>query len=129
MLSLSESTHAYDRAGNLTEMENSEKVNEFIRNLFLIRKGHAKLLCGSSFELLVKYVMGSPTDVDILYIPPDICALPLNVSAPHTFQGKTLVINTKSTHPGFASLFSPDCKRLYCKQARILDGHCATALR
>ena len=96
-----------------------------MRTLFLIRNGHANLLCGSSFELPVKYVMGSPTDVDMLYIPTDICALPLNVSAPHTFQGKTLVINTKSTHPGFARLFSPDCMRLYCKQARIIDGHCA----
>ena len=104
-------------------MENSKEVYEFLRNLLLIRKGHALLFCGSSFELPIQYVIANATDVDIMYIPTDICALPVNVSAPHTFQGKTLVVNTEDTHPGFARLYSPDCKRLYHKQANILENH------
>ena len=106
-------------------MEYSEQVYEFIRNILPIRKSHAILLCGSSFELPVKYAISNATDLDTMYISTDICALPVNVSAPRTFQGETLVVNTEGTHQGFARLYSTDCKRLYRRHTTILDDHFA----
>src|SRR6218665_1399950 len=97
-------------------MENLKEYREFIRNILSIRKGHALLFSGSAFELPFQYVFSNITDVDIMYIPTDICALPEYVSAPRNFQGKTLVVTTEDTHPGFARLCSPGCKGCYHRQ-------------
>src|SRR6218665_2831709 len=104
-------------------MENLKKCREFIRNLLSIKKGHALLFSGSAFELPFQYVISNVTDVGIMYIPTDICALPVNVSAPHNFQGRMLVVTTEGIHPGFAKLCSPDCKRQYRWQSSIHYDH------
>src|SRR6218665_348022 len=108
---------------NENDTDNSKEVCEFLRNLLLIGKGHVSLLCGSSFELPIQYVITNATDVDIMNIPTDICALPVNVSAPQNFQGKTLVVTTEDTHPGFARLCLPDCNLRYRRQESILKNH------
>src|SRR6218665_1406965 len=106
-------------------MENLTEFREFLRNLLPIRKGFALLLCGSSAELPLQYAIINATDVDIMYTPTDICALPVNVSTPDNFQGtcKTLIVSTEGTHPGFARLCLPDCKRPTHWQASIVKNH------
>src|SRR6218665_203332 len=96
-------------------MDNCKEFREFLRNMLYVRTGHSLLFSGSSVELPIQYVITNATDVDIMHIITDICALPVNVLASDNFQGKTLVINTESTHPGYARLIWPDCKRLYYK--------------
>src|SRR6218665_3087341 len=96
-------------------MDNCKEFREFLRNMLYVRTGHSLLFSGSSVELPIQYVITNVTDVDIMHIITDICALPVNVLASDNFQGKTLVINTESTHPGYARLIWPDCKRLYYK--------------
>src|SRR6218665_1959723 len=108
---------------NENATDNSKEVSEFLRNLLLVGKGHVSLICGSAFELPIQYVMTNATDVDIMYIPTDLCALPVNVSAPQHFQGKTLVVTTEGMHSGFARLCSPDCNLRYRRQESILKHH------
>jgi len=108
---------------NENDTDNSKEVSEFLRNLLLVGKGHVSLICGSAFELPIQYVMTNATDVDIMYIPTDLCALPVNVSAPQHFQGKTLVVTTEGMHSGFARLCSLDCNLRYRRQESILKHH------
>src|SRR6218665_2724967 len=110
-------------SNNENKTDNSKEVSEFLRNLLLVGKGHFSLLCGSACELPIQYVITNATDMDIMYIPTDLCALSLNVSTPQNFQGKTLVVTTEDTHPGFARLCSPDCNLRYRRQESILKNH------
>src|SRR6218665_711073 len=104
-------------------METPKEFHAFLRNLLLVGKCHALLLCGSSFELPIQYVIANATDMDIMYIRTDICALPENVSVPQPFQGQIFRIDAKNTYPGFARLYSPDCKLLYRRQVNNLKDH------
>src|SRR6218665_592689 len=108
---------------NENATDNSKEVSEFLRNLLLVGKGHVSLICGSACELPIQYMITNATDGDIMYIPTDLCALPVNVSAPQHFQGKTLVVTTEGSHSGFARLCSPDCNFRYRRQESILKNH------
>jgi len=83
----------------------SGEIREFIHNLLHNQKTHGLLLCGSTFEMPIQYVWTNMNDMDIMYFPLDICALPADSpQTPIGFQGKILTIRDDISHPGFARL-------------------------
>src|SRR6218665_1443995 len=100
-------------------MDDLKEFRQFLRNLLMTSRDYSLLFCGSFSELPIQYVLENATDIDILYISTHTCAIPVGVSAPHQFHGKTFVINTKDTYPGFARLYSSDLKQPYCWEASI----------
>src|SRR6218665_612243 len=83
----------------------SGEIREFIHNLLHNQKTHGLLLCGSTFEMPIQYVWTNMNDMDIMYFPLDICALPADSpQTPIGFQGKILTIRGDISHPGFARL-------------------------
>src|SRR6218665_2991145 len=107
------------------EAKNSKEVYEFLRNLLSAERSFALLHCGSAFELPIQYVIANPTDVDIMYVETGFCALPVNVGLPatHNYRGKTVIVNTEGTYPGFARLYSPDYERMHRGHSNILENH------
>src|SRR6218665_2895464 len=97
----------------------SEEIREFIHNMLQIRKTHGLLLCGSTFEMPIQYVLSNISDMDIMHFPLDICALPADYrQTPNGFQGKILRIRYDNSHPGFARLHDENQSPItYLKQS------------
>src|SRR6218665_75151 len=82
-------------------------------------KRFAVLVTGSFFELPIQYATTYVTDVDVMFIPMDICALPPNISTPSNFRGTSYTIVTNDRYPGFARLYTIDGKRLHKPEKKI----------
>src|SRR6218665_2721931 len=103
-----------------TEKVDSQKFRTFLRNLLQVNKRFTIMMTGSFFELPIQYAATNATDVDFMYIPTDICALPLYMSTPSNFRG---TIGTNNIYPGFAKLYAIDGKRLQKPQMNISGKH------
>src|SRR6218665_3186682 len=89
----------------MSSKNESEEIREFINNLLFIRKTHGLLLCGSAFEMPIQYVLTNISDMDIMYFPLDIWALPADYThTPEGYPGRMLTIRGDISHPGFARL-------------------------
>src|SRR6218665_638079 len=101
------------------ENVNSQKFYTFLLNLLRVRKRFALMMTGSFLELPIQYTIAYTTDLDVMFIPMDICALPPNMSTPSNFRGTSYTIVTNDKYPGFARLYAIDGKRLHKPEKKI----------